>query len=107
MADSDFYLRFTLTHDEVYDDETITAELYLTETNTLIITTGMGYQAVEDMNEWNLTMIYQLMANAPLNKYISTWAPPPQKKVYPVLSRIPAVPGAPGRVFIPEVPVTG
>ncbi|GHT64468.1 hypothetical protein FACS1894110_04150 [Spirochaetia bacterium] len=80
LTDSDFYIFFTLEHDDVYGDEIITAELYLTETNELIITTGMGYQVVEEMNEWNLTMIYQLMANAPLNKYISTWVPPSKKK---------------------------
>lgn len=80
LEKSDFYIQFTLVHDEAYGDETITAELYITETNTLIITTGMGYTAVEDMNDWNLTMIYSLMANAPLNKYINTWVPPPPKK---------------------------
>jgi hypothetical protein len=79
MAGSDFYILFTLEHDEEYGDEMITAELYTTNTGELIISNSMGYTAVEDMNDWNLTMIYQLMANAPLHKYITTyeWNPPP------------------------------
>jgi hypothetical protein len=75
--DSDFYILFTLDHDEEYGDEVVIAELYTTATNALIITNSMGYTAVEDMNDWNLTVIYQLMANAPLNKYIAgEWTGP-------------------------------
>ncbi|GHV80000.1 hypothetical protein AGMMS49944_17910 [Spirochaetia bacterium] len=72
VEDSDFYILFSLEHDEEYGDEMITAELYTTKTGALIISNTMGYAAVEDMTDWNLTMIYQLMANAPLHKYINT-----------------------------------
>ncbi|GHV29075.1 hypothetical protein AGMMS4952_14170 [Spirochaetia bacterium] len=65
---SDFYITTSLEYDEEYQDNVINAELYNTRTGALIITTSMGYQTTEEMNDWNLTMIYRLMANAPISK---------------------------------------
>ncbi|GHV75744.1 hypothetical protein AGMMS49942_05650 [Spirochaetia bacterium] len=65
---SDFYIICRLEYDAEYDDNVITAELYSTRTDAVIITTSMGYQTTEEMNDWNLTMIYRLMANAPISK---------------------------------------
>jgi hypothetical protein len=68
---SDFYITSTLEYDEEYQDTVINSELYNTRTGAQIITSSMGYKTTEEMNDWNLTMIYRLMANAPIFKSIS------------------------------------
>ncbi|GHV50160.1 hypothetical protein AGMMS49579_03310 [Spirochaetia bacterium] len=76
---SDFYIVASLEYDEEYGDYVLTAELYNTETGALIVTTGMGYQTTEEMNDWNLTTIYSLMANAPISKRLSLKAEAPKE----------------------------
>ncbi|GHV74026.1 hypothetical protein AGMMS49940_13280 [Spirochaetia bacterium] len=70
-GESDFYITCTLDYDTEHEDTIITAELYETSADALIITTSMGYQTTDEMNDWNLTMIYRLMANAPISKSLS------------------------------------
>jgi hypothetical protein len=71
MEEADFYIICTLDYDTEYEDNIITAELYDGRTDAQIITTSMGYQTTDEMNDWNLTMIYRLMANAPISKTLS------------------------------------
>jgi hypothetical protein len=86
---SDFYITAALEYDEEYGDNVLIAELYNTETGALIITTSMGYRTTDEMNDWNLTMIYRLMANAPISKGLSmeesefTGSEEASKKEYP------------------------
>jgi hypothetical protein len=67
---SHFYIVVTLEYDEAFRENVVNTELYDTRTNNQILTSSMGYQNVEEMNEWNLTIIYSLMANAPSVKHI-------------------------------------
>jgi hypothetical protein len=70
---SDFYITVTLgDYDEEYGEYSITLELYNTQTGQLIVTDGMGYDTTEMMNDWNLTMIYRVMANAPISKFANS-----------------------------------
>ncbi|GHT77214.1 hypothetical protein FACS1894130_00810 [Spirochaetia bacterium] len=66
---SDFYITTELYYDEEYDENVITMELYNTITDALIVTNGMSYDTTDMMNDWNLTLIYRLMANAPIEKF--------------------------------------
>jgi hypothetical protein len=65
---SDYYIALILDYDEVYKEHTLTADLYDTRTGNHILSSIYGYKNVEDMDQWNLTIIYSLMANAPLIK---------------------------------------
>ncbi|GHV62875.1 hypothetical protein AGMMS49587_11040 [Spirochaetia bacterium] len=65
---SDFYIDVELSYDAEYDEHIITLMLYNTWTGELIVTSGMAYQTLEEMYDWNLTMIYRVMANAPILK---------------------------------------
>ncbi|GHT74913.1 hypothetical protein FACS1894124_5510 [Spirochaetia bacterium] len=65
---SDFYITTELTYDEEYQENIITMELYNTKTGELLITNGMSYDTTDMMYDWNLTLIYRLMANAPITK---------------------------------------
>jgi hypothetical protein len=67
---SHFYITVTLSYDEEYYENVVVTELYDTRSNAQILTSSMGYQNVQEMNEWNLTIIYSLMANAPAVKHI-------------------------------------
>jgi hypothetical protein len=62
---SDFYITVFLEVDGGSGEHLITTELYNTKTDDLIVTNGMGYQYLDEMYEWNLTIIYRLMANVP------------------------------------------
>jgi hypothetical protein len=67
---SDFYIDVELSYDAEYDEHIITLTLYDTWTGNLIVTSGMAYSTLEEMNDWNLTLIYRAMANAPISKWV-------------------------------------
>jgi hypothetical protein len=69
-SQSDFYIDVELSYDASYREHVITLMLYKTETGDLIVTSGMAYQTLEEMYDWNLTMIYRVMANAPIEQTI-------------------------------------
>jgi hypothetical protein len=63
---SDFFIEPDLSYDAENDEHIITLSLYNTVTDTLILSSDMAYNTLEDMADWNLTMIYRVMANAPV-----------------------------------------
>jgi hypothetical protein len=68
---SDFYITVDLEDDPEYDEHIVSLALYETRSNSLLVTSGMSYYSQDEMNEWNLTMIYRVMANAPIQKNIT------------------------------------
>jgi hypothetical protein len=69
-AQSDFYIDVELSYDREYDENIVTLILYNTRTGELLITSGMVYESLDEMYDWNLTLIYRVMANAPIAKRI-------------------------------------
>jgi hypothetical protein len=65
--ESDFYMALSINHYEGEDNE-LTVTLFDTETNHQIVSLSYGYAALSDMNIWNLYIIFQAMANAPIVK---------------------------------------
>ncbi|GHV91979.1 hypothetical protein AGMMS50268_24820 [Spirochaetia bacterium] len=73
---SDFYITVELEDDEEDPDtHIVTLSLFNTRTGAMLVTEGMGYPDLNEMNEWNLTMIYRLMANAPIQRNITMAEP--------------------------------
>jgi hypothetical protein len=71
QSKSDFYITVELEFDAEYEEHIVTLVLYETRSGNLLVTSGMGYYSLDEMNEWNLTMIYRVMANAPIQKNIT------------------------------------
>jgi hypothetical protein len=67
-ADSDFYITTLVERDEAENINILTLALYNSHTDAELLTNGMAFTVVEDMYDWNLTMVYSLMANAPLEE---------------------------------------
>jgi hypothetical protein len=65
---SDFIIDVELSYDQEYNEHIITLFLYRTETGELLVTSGMVYETLDEMYDWNLTLIYRVMANAPISK---------------------------------------
>ncbi|GHV17901.1 hypothetical protein FACS189493_6390 [Spirochaetia bacterium] len=60
QRNSDFYITVAVAYDAQYRENIVTLELYNTRSGALLITSGMSYQTLDEMNDWNLTMIYRL-----------------------------------------------
>lgn len=67
-TNSDFFIDVELSYDREYDEHIITLILYRTETGEILVTSGMVYETLDEMYDWNLTLIYRVMANAPISK---------------------------------------
>lgn len=65
---SDFFIEVELSYDREYDEHIITLILYRTTTGELLVTSGMVYETLDEMYDWNLILIYRVMANAPISK---------------------------------------
>jgi hypothetical protein len=99
--DSDYNVVLSISRQEVEAESgtgmeilnTVSLGLFVTETGRELITLSWDYNEVSDMNMWNLFLITQAMANAPISK-IPAGAmlappvppppppPPPEEKVY-------------------------
>lgn len=66
-SQSDFYIDVELSYDQEYDEHIVTLILYNTLTGAELVTSGMVYETLDEMYKWNLTLIYQVMANAPIS----------------------------------------
>jgi hypothetical protein len=94
QGDSDYTMNLSITQDveESYEDEdgNMTAErvvnvlsvsLLSTEDGREIIQLSWGFETLEEMYDWNLLLIYQVMANVPLTKIIEAEALPDTTRV--------------------------
>jgi hypothetical protein len=69
--ESDFYMVLAITRWEADDPANeLLLTLFNTRTEREIVTLSWGYNDVTDMYAWNLYMIYQAMANAPIVKIL-------------------------------------
>jgi hypothetical protein len=70
--ESDFYMILAVSRDsEARNRFLVNLTLYETATDREIITLGKDYTSLDEMNEWNLYLIYQAMANAPISKSVT------------------------------------
>jgi hypothetical protein len=70
--ESDFYMNLVVSRDpEARNRFMVNLTLFDTAANREIITLGKDYGTLDDMNDWNLYLIYQAMANAPIAKSIA------------------------------------
>jgi hypothetical protein len=71
VEESDFYMTLAITRWEGEDPANeLLLTLFTTLTGREIVTLSWGYNDVTDMYAWNLYMIYQAMANAPIVKIL-------------------------------------
>jgi hypothetical protein len=75
--DSDYILALSITRDKyeegggVQTDNLLTVSLLASSDGRELLQFSWGYTDLEEMNEWNLHLIYQAMANVPLTKLTS------------------------------------
>ncbi|MDR0584698.1 MAG: hypothetical protein LBG57_10180 [Treponema sp.] len=71
QEDSDFYMALSITRQEGEDPPNdLNVTLFNTRSGQEIVTLNWAYGAVEEMGAWNLYIIYQAMANAPIVKLL-------------------------------------
>jgi hypothetical protein len=68
---SDFYITLSITRYEEDPPNELTVALFETRTGREIVTLSWSYTELSEMDTWNLYLITQLMANAPVNKILS------------------------------------
>ena len=68
--DSDFYLTLSISREEGSPPNNLEMTLFNTRTGQEMVAISWGYTALSDMTDWNLYLIYQAMANAPMVKLL-------------------------------------
>jgi hypothetical protein len=67
---SDFFMNIRVTRKEIDDTSvnTVNLSLYDSRTENEVITLSWDYDALEDMDIWNLYLVFKAMASAPISK---------------------------------------
>jgi hypothetical protein len=73
LEDSDFYMNTQVVHEEEEGEPInyLKLSLYESRNREEIITLSWDYNNLEDMDIWNLYLIFQTMANAPISKSLA------------------------------------
>jgi hypothetical protein len=67
---SDFYLTLSISREMESPPNTLELTLFSTRTGQELVAMSWGYTALSDLTDWNLYLIYQAMANAPMVKLL-------------------------------------